>query len=173
MGYQTRYSGGLSVATVFPGVPAHTANPISYASSAAVPAINDLVFCRVMAGYTAAATSIRVYIGASSGNICVAVYADDGTGLPGAMVATSGSVASPGTGPRSIALTSSALVTPGMWLAVGADNTTVTFGRGGGPNSSWAATGAKFQAAQSSAFPPPATAAAAAAWRSEYILIAE
>jgi len=174
MPYRGAYSGsGTNFAAIYPGIPAHTGNPVSYASSGALPAGNDLVFTRVVAGFSPAAASIRVHIGASSGNICVAVYEDNGSGLPGARLATSGSVASPGTGPQSIALTSTVEVRPGMWLAVGADNTTVTFGRIAAPGSALGANGAKFQAIQSSAFPAPSSASAAAAWRAHFILVAE
>lgn len=171
MGYQTRYSGIDPIAAVYAGIPAHTAHPLSFANTTGVNAANDTLFSRVLAGYTPAATAIRLSIANTSGNLCVAVYSDN-NGLPGTRLATSGSVASPGNGSRSIALDVAVAVRPGMWLSVSADNTTITFARGGAPAGT-GAFGAKFQAKQTSAFPAPATAAASNDWRAELILIAE
>ena len=173
MGYQTRYSGGDVAVAAFGGVPAHTFPPIGFVTQAALSAANDTLYARVLNGYTTAATAVRINIGTSSGNICVAVYADNGSGMPGLQIATSGSVASPGTGTRSISLTSTVDVRPGMWLAISADNTTVTFARGSSPGSSLSVFGAKFQAIEASAFPAPALANGASAWRGEYIMVAE
>jgi hypothetical protein len=74
-------------------------------------------------------SALRTYIGTSSGNICFAIYDDNGTsGAAGTRLATSGSVASPGTGLRSIALTSGVWLLPGnYWFYIGADNATVAF----------------------------------------------
>lgn len=89
---------------------------------------NSTRFYRVVEGGTI--SKIRLSIGVSSGNICVAAYSNTLTGLaakPGTRLATSGSVASPGTGIQDIALGASVVLAVGDWLAVGADNTTVTF----------------------------------------------
>jgi hypothetical protein len=67
-------------------------------------------------------TGIRIRIGTSSGNICVGLYDSGGT-----RVATSGSVASPGTSFRTINFTSSYAAAAGRYyLAMSADNTTIT-----------------------------------------------
>ena len=173
MGYKTRYSwASANFAAIFPGIPAHTSNPVAHGSATGMNAANDTIYCRVLAGYTRAATGIRLHLTASSGNIAVAVYADNGSGLPGTRLATSGSVASPGTGPQTVTFSPSVDVMPGMWIAISADNTTVTFSRAGFPNGATSVMGTRFQAIQTSAFPPPATASAAAAWRAEYLLVA-
>lgn len=172
MSYRTRYSGGKNLSVVTGGVPARTSHPLDYSGVGALGSANDCVFLRVTAGYTPAATGIRIHIGTSSGNIAVAVYADNGSGAPGTQLATSGSVASPGTGARTIALGATVAVAVGMWVALAADNTTVTFGYTGNPGATSSVMGTGFSVLQATAFPPPATPAAAASWRSAYILVA-
>lgn len=166
------YGGGLSLAGAHGQVPASTYAPLHYSGVGALGAINDCHYLRVTAGVTPAATGIRVHIGTSSGNIAVAVYADNGAGAPGTRLAASGSVASPGTGPRTIALGSTLDVYPGMWIALAADNTTVTFGYAGNPGASSSAMGTGFSSIQTTAFPPPASPSGAVSWRSGYILVA-
>lgn len=75
-------------------------------------------------------SKIRLYIVASSGNLCVAVYAGTGSGAsaaPGTQLATSGSVASPGTGAREISLGASVYVDNTCWIGLSADNNTISF----------------------------------------------
>lgn len=69
-------------------------------------------------------SKVRVYLQASSGNLSVAVC-DSAF----AVLATTGAVASPGTGDRTIALTGSYTLIPGVlyYSAVSADNTTIAF----------------------------------------------
>lgn len=172
MGYRTRYSGGLGLSDIYGGVPARTSLPLEYSGVGPFGSANDCHYLRVTAGYTPAATGIRIHIGTSSGNIAVAVYADNGSGAPGTRLAASGSVASPGTGPRTISLGATLAVVPGMWLALAADNTSVTFGYAGNPGATSSVMGTGFSAIQSTAFPPPATPAGAASWRSGYIMVA-
>jgi hypothetical protein len=70
-------------------------------------------------------TGIAVSIGTSSGNICFALYDASYNRL-----ATSGSVASPGTGYHNVAFTGSYAAAAGRYiLAVSADNNTVTFSK--------------------------------------------
>lgn len=112
------------------GVPM-TIDPRFYSSTSVMTA-NQAVYLRAKGGGTI--TKIGLYIGASSGNLCVAVYANSGSGSaarPAARLATSGSTASPGTGYQEISLGGSVVVPNGSWLAVCADNTTVSFGRAG------------------------------------------
>lgn len=77
--------------------------------------------CTIFADCTV--LGVMVSIGTSSGNICVGLY-DSSL----ARVATSGSVASPGTGQQKIAFTGGYVAVPGRYyLAISADNNTVTF----------------------------------------------
>lgn len=70
-------------------------------------------------------TGIRIRIGTSSGNICVGLY--DSTL---ALVATSGSVASPGNGLRSISFTAPYVATAGRYyIGFSADNNTAQISR--------------------------------------------
>jgi hypothetical protein len=90
---------------------------------------NSTRFYRVLEGGTI--SKVRVSIGTSSGNIAAAAYSNSGSGLssaPGTRLATSGSIASPGTGVQDISLGSSVTLRRGDWIAIGADNTSVTFG---------------------------------------------
>jgi len=113
-------------------------------------------YFRVTGGGTI--TKLGLYIGAQSGNICVSVYANTGTGrasAPGARVATSGSIACPATGYQEIALGASLNISSGdYWFAVAADNTVATFGSL--TSNGWAIQGVS--AWQDGAFPLPATA---------------
>lgn len=107
-------------------------------------------------------SKVGVYVGASSGNISLAVYRNTGAGrdaLPGARVATSGAVACPTAATYSeISLGSSVDVADGDWLFISADNTTATFScRGGSIMVTDAAKG--FQSVQLTAHPAPSTAA--------------
>lgn len=80
-------------------------------------------YMRVIGG--GAITKVGMYVVASSGNICVAHYSPSGSGrsaVPGTRVATSGAVASPGTGYREISL--STTLAAGDFLAISADNGT-------------------------------------------------
>lgn len=171
MGYQTRYSGGGLASSVWGG-PARTSHPLEYTGVGPFGSANDCHYLRVTAGLTRAATGIRIHIGTSSGNIAVAVYADNGAGAPGARLAASGSVASPGTGARTIALGSTLDVYPGMWFALAADNTSVTFGYAGNPGASSSVMGTGFSSIQATAFPPPESPSGSVSWRSGYIMVA-
>lgn len=116
---------------------------------------NTTRYFRVVEGGTI--SKIRLGVGTSSGNISVAVHRSSGRGLtavPGAQVATSGSIACPASGIQDVALGSTVNVRVGDWLAIGADNTTATF-------YGVVATGASGlvggQAGVASGFPAPAT----------------
>lgn len=150
--------------------PPCTINPLNFTGGSIMPAVNTTVYTRVTSGSAAACTKIRLYISASSGNICVAVYA--AADSPVTQVSTSGSVASPGTGIREITISPAVDIRPGMWIAVAADNTTVSFGRSGAPGLAANAMGTGFQYYQTSTFPAPATAApTSASFHAGYILI--
>lgn len=104
-------------------------------------------------------SKIGMDIVASSGNIGVAVYRNTGTGRtaqPAARAATSGSVASPGTGYREISLTASVYVNDGDWFAVHTDDGSLSI-RGTHSDSAVAiANGWRWY--ESVAFPPPVAA---------------
>lgn len=93
-----------------------------------IGSLNTTRIFRVLEGGTI--SNIAVDIVVSSGNICVQAFRATGAGrsaTPGALLASSGSVASPGTGFQSIPLGSTVTLLPGDFIAIGADNATVTF----------------------------------------------
>lgn len=117
---------------------------------------NSSWYYRVFDG--APISKIRVQIGTSSGNISVATYSNSGAGLsaiPGTRLATSGSVASPGTGIQDVSLGATVTVNPGDWLAIAADNTTATFSGITGVGGSTLLSGMTYN--QLTAFPCPST----------------
>lgn len=76
-------------------------------------------------------SKIGVKIGTQGGNISLAVYRNTGRGrnaVPGARIATSGSVVCPVAGYQEIALGAATWVHVGDWLALSADGTVCTFG---------------------------------------------
>lgn len=81
------------------------------------------------AGYC---SKIGIHVANQSGNICVAVYSTKGRrrdAVPYQRLATSGSVACPGTGYQEVALDVAVeIITGKHWLFISADNTTATFG---------------------------------------------
>jgi hypothetical protein len=88
---------------------------------------NSPKFCRVISG-AGLVSSIGLRVQTSSGNIGVAVFRDNGSDAPGALVAQSASVACPASGQAAVSLGSTVYVGPGDWLALTADNLTATFG---------------------------------------------
>lgn len=126
-------------------------------SNRPVRAANYTHYFRVVAGGTI--SSIRLTVGTASGNICVAVYRNTGSGLaavPGTRAISSGSIACPVAGVQTVSLGGSIAVNPGDWFALGADNVTATFAgfAGIGGNSSLGPL-----ASSQAVFPAPATAA--------------
>ena len=84
----------------------------------------------------AAVNKATISIGVSSGNISVAVYANNnvagvGARPTGAPILTTGDIACPAAGMATVTFTGSAIVPPGSWFALTADNTTATFSRAG------------------------------------------
>lgn len=104
-------------------------------------------------------SKVKLYVGTSSGNVCVAAYSNTGSGLaaaPGAQLATSGSLACPtGSAVAEVSLGASVALNAGDWLAIACDNTTATFGGLNGLGGSGLTAGMVGQ--QTSAFPCPAT----------------
>jgi hypothetical protein len=107
------------------GAPLHIppTSGLAHGVFATVGAANNAIFrpCYIPGDCTV--TGIRVNIGTSSGDICVGLYDSAGN-----RVATSGAVASPGTGLRTIAFTAGYAASAGAYyLAISANNNTVTF----------------------------------------------
>lgn len=122
-----------------------------------VSVINRAHYLRVMFGGPCVATKIGITVGVSSGNICLSVHSNSGSGraaVPGARTATTGSIACPAPGYAEPALLASVAVRPGDWLAISADNTTATFACVANNASNLLAGLASHQ---DSAFPIPAT----------------
>lgn len=94
----------------------------------AMPSANTAIYARVRDAGPISKIGLRVLT--SGGNLSVAVYRNSGSGrnaVPGARIATSGSVAVPAIGYQEIALGSAVWVHQGDWLALSADGTTATF----------------------------------------------
>jgi hypothetical protein len=120
---------------------------------------NRAVFMRAVG--SGPVSKIGLDIATSSGNICVAVYANTGTGpdaRPSTRKQTSGSVACPSAGYAEVALGASVNVEHGDWLCLVVDNATAAFRALSGStfagNGLWAGRAAY----EDSAFPAPATA---------------
>lgn len=116
-----------------------TCRPDSPINVLSVVTANHAWFVRVREG--GSITKIGLTIGVSSGNICAAALVNSGSGrssTPGAILQTTGSIASPGTGYQELSLPGTASMAPGDWLAIAADNTTFTLwnavSAGGGSN---------------------------------------
>lgn len=139
-------------------LPPHTVDPRMLSAASTLNA-NQAVYVRATGrGYI---SKIAVHVGTQSGNVCVGVYANNGStgnaARPATQKATSGSVACPAAGYQEIALTGSVYVEEGDWLALVADNATATFYRANTAGfASSLANG--FSHHQSTAFPLPATA---------------
>jgi hypothetical protein len=106
----------------------YTVDPALCTTLSGITTANRGVYGRVVG--SGSVSKIGLEIGASSGNICVAVYRNTGTGrtsAPGTRLATSGSVACPSTGFAEVALGATVDVQQGDWFYIGADNTTATF----------------------------------------------
>jgi hypothetical protein len=104
-------------------------------------------------------SKIRIGIATASGNICVAVYKNTGSGLsakPGTRVATSGSIPCPAANINvDVSVGASVTVAAGDWLSFGADNAVVTLAGNGGAGDYGAGCLGRF--AYDAAFPAPAT----------------
>ncbi len=120
----------------------------------------DYAYYQRLVGYGMTVSALRIYVGTQSGNIDVGVYANAGSGStagPGALKASTGSIACPAPGEQSVTLTSTVTIERGDWVAIAVDNTTATFLRSA-PTTA-VTNGAA--ANEAGAFPLPATASAA------------
>ncbi|WP_256789822.1 right-handed parallel beta-helix repeat-containing protein [Frankia sp. AvcI1] len=140
------------------GIPANYPLPLTLGASASTHGVaNEARYSRVCGGATI--SKIRTRISVASGNVCVAVYNNTGSGLsasPANRQATSGSVACPAAGDADISLGASVAVSHGMWYGFNADNTTISLYGWNGPSSSSLMSGQAYTAG--SAFPLPSTA---------------
>lgn len=102
-------------------------------------------------------SKLGLYVQTSSGNVCLSVYANSGSGrsaAPGARVATTGSIACPALGYAEPSLGSTVAVTHmDFWFALACDNLTAMFASFS--SNAWAVQG--LAAWQDSAFPSPST----------------
>lgn len=105
-------------------------NALVNASSAGVNTANRCYYYRVPKGsYCKGATVIRVVVQTQSGNLCVGIYSNAGSGvnsLPGARKSTSGSVAVAAPGEQVVPI-STADVNPGDWFGFVVDNAVANF----------------------------------------------
>ena len=91
---------------------------------------NRGVFVPVTVPVALTVTGVRIRVGTSSGNVCVALYDESFNRL-----ATSGSAACPASGLATVNFGSSAAISAGRyWLALSVDNNTATFSRNGDGN---------------------------------------
>lgn len=131
-----------------------TADPGYAHETVRAPGANVTRYMRVIGG--GAITKVGMHVGASSGNISVAHYSASGSGrsaVPGTRVATTGAIASPGTGYREVNL--STTLVAGDFLAISADNNTFTIYVAGSFFSAASAIAAGRNYAQGSAHPCP------------------
>jgi hypothetical protein len=127
-------------------------------TNVAMPGAGDGVYTRLTT-WGNSSSSVTVNIANSSGNICIALYAPNSTGGPGNRMATTGSVASPGTGLQTINFTSTVIPGVGWWIAIAADNNSVTF-KGFASSAATAPDGDSYCFAAASQMPLPSTAPA-------------
>lgn len=124
---------------------------------------NSAYFRRQVIPFIFSPTLIGTFIKVSSGNLDLAVYADDGTGnAPGSRIASLGSTASPGTGSRVFSLSPGALGPGVVWLGVAVDNTTISIGYEGEGvlSTGLGGSGAPMGVSKATAFPLPNPAGA-------------
>lgn len=134
-----------------------TADPGLANSGGATVAQNVCRYMRVIGG--GAITKVGMHITTSNGNISVAHYSNSGSGrssVPATRVATTGAIASPGTGYQEVNL--STTLSPGDWLAISTDSASFALLKAGGFAASASALAAGRAYAQTSAHPCPSPA---------------
>lgn len=140
-------------------LPPHTLDPRLNATAAAANTASRTSYMRVQGMPLRIAKLATIVGGTQTGNICMAVFANTGSGTaarPGARKATTGSVACPALGEAVVPLLAAVDVVPGDWFALACDNATVTFPRF--PAVAMGTAGMAFMAQENSAFPCPAVA---------------
>lgn len=134
----------------------YTVDP-AYATGTFAAGTNQARYVRVLEGGTI--SSVMLIVATASGNVCVAAYRNSGSGrssVPGAQLASSGSVACPAAGDATISLGATITLYSGDWLAIAFDNSSAIVASS--PNGSVVSTlgsGRHFQ--QLTAFPLPAS----------------
>ena len=105
-------------------------------TAASVTTANRCTFTRMRGRTSVAVNKATINVGVSSGNISVAVYANNGSNNSaarptGAPILTTGDIACPAAGLAEVTFTGSAIIPLGAWFALTCDNTTATFSRAG------------------------------------------
>jgi hypothetical protein len=124
------FTGGTQGATPVLAKPT-TMNIGSIGSVTLALAASAVKYCRVTSG-SGPISNIGALFSVSSGNVAVAVYRDNGSDAPGALVAQSGSTACPAVGVGLVPLGSTVTVNPGDWIAYVQDNATAAIRSGAG-----------------------------------------
>lgn len=128
----------------------------AYPAVGAWPGANTAILVKVRVAKPVRVASIVVGIGTASGNVDAGIYDSDGTTWT--RRASSGSTAAAGTNAmQTLAMTTPIWLTPGKdwWIAVAADNTTVTMPRAA--LNSFLSADAQQNIAKVTSFPLPAT----------------
>ena len=114
---------------VYSSVPAGIARNYSsdapLTASTTIGSANDCRYHRSLEAQVISKIAIHVVV--QSGNLSVAVFAADATGIPSTRTATSGAVAVPAPGYAELSLGASVSVRAGDFLAISCDNNTATF----------------------------------------------
>lgn len=110
---------------------ATTVSPFTTLGNGTFPTANRGLFFRVM-GAKLGAQAVRLTVAAQSGNICLAVYRNNGRdgrdAAPEASpVASTGAIACPAIGTQEVPLGSVVDIRKGDWLYLGADNIVCSF----------------------------------------------
>jgi hypothetical protein len=110
---------------------ASTMDPHLAAAATSAPGANAAIF-GMFTGYGQTTNQLRIYVGTSAGNVSVGVYSCLYTGIsrvPGALKATTGEIACPGSGVATVTLTSTITIAKYDYGAISASSGSATFGR--------------------------------------------
>jgi hypothetical protein len=146
-----------AAAVTYPALPPHTIDPRVGGIANAAATANRLDLQRVFGG-PLRISKLLINVGTASGNICLAVYSNTGTGTaarPDQLLGTTGSVACPAAGVAQVPLVAPVTVQPGMWFGIVSDNATATFARTLG--GAYSPLTEPFSCRMTGTFPAPAT----------------
>lgn len=140
-----------------------TVEPWTVTTAVTMGSSNRTYFERVTAGETISATKIACRVSTSSGNICLAVYSNTGSGaaaLPATRQGTTGSVSCPAGGYAEVSLGATVTIGIGQWMSISCDNATASFATCGAADISQSAPQffAGLQHLSTSTFPAPSPA---------------
>ena len=140
-----------------------TVEPWTVTAAVTMGSSNRTYFERVTAGETISATKIACRVSTSSGNICLAVYSNTGSGaaaLPATRQGTTGSVSCPAGGYAEVSLGATVTIGIGQWMSISCDNATASFATCGPADISLSAPQffAGLQHLSTSTFPAPSPA---------------